>query len=862
MKLAHAGLMSGHQGVNRTQERVAANFWWPGISGDITRYCHSCDVCQRTVAKGRVPKVPLGKVPIIDTPFKRIGMDLVGPISPPTSKGHRYILTVVDYATRYPEAVALKNIETTTVAEALVSIFSRVGIPTEVLTDQGSQFTAKLMKEVSRLLSVKQLTTTPYHPQCNGLVERFNGTLKVMLKRMCAERPKDWDRYIDPLLFAYREMPQESLGFSPFEMLYGRSVRGPIRILRELWTREQSDSDVRTTYEYVANLRERLQQTWDLAHDQLLQSQTRQKKLYDYKAKERIFRPGDKVLILLPSSENKLLMQWKGPFDVLERIEPADYRIQLPNRSRIFHANLLKKYYTAVSEDTDDTQTIQTTGAAILEPDDAVDSFQTELGTFTPHQKETVNDVKINPDLTSEQQEGVKQLLSEFQDIFSDVPSITNLGEHEINLTTAEPIRGKAYSLPHAMRETLDREIDSMLTMGVIEPSTAAYASPVVMVKKPDGSTRVCVDYRRLNKITVFDPEPMPSAEEIFAKLSSDRYFSKFDLSKGYWQVPMREQDKDLTTFVCHRGLFRFTVMPFGLVNAPATFSRLMRRLLRNTQNLDNYLDDVLTHNQTWCQHLNTLREFFHRIRQAKLTLRPTKCEIGETTVSFLGHELAEGCLKTRPEMVEKIRNATTPRTKKQLRSFLGLVGFYRRFIPNFATIAVPLTDATKKQSPNEINWDKAKLQAFQALKVYITNPPILRLPDVRRPFILQTDASNIGLGAILLQEDDSGIKYPVAFASRKLLPREVHYSTIERECLAIVWGVTKFQEYLYGAEFILETDHQPLQYLGKVQFQNGRLMRWALALQPYRFLLRAIHGRENVGADCLSRNPFEDTSQ
>ena len=609
MKLAHTGLMSGHQGVNRTQERVATNFWWPGISGDITRYCHSCDVCQRTVAKGRVPKVPLQKVPIIDTPFKRIGMDLIGPIAPPTSKGHRYILTVVDYATLYPEAIALKNIETTTVAEALVTIFSRVGIPAEVLTDQGSQFTGKLMKEVSRLLSVKQLTTTPYHPQYNGLVERFNGTLKVMLKRMCAKRPKDWDRYIDPLLFAYREMPQESLGFSPFEMLYGRSVRGPIRILRELWTREQPDSDVRSTYEYVANLRERLQETWELAHNQLLCSQNRYKKLYDYKAKERIFSRGDKVLVLLPNSENKLIMKWKGPFEVIDRIEPADYRIQLPNRSRVFHANLLKRYYTATPDaDSDDSKVFQSTGAAILEPGDVMDSFETEISTINPHQKETINDVKINCELTNEQQQDVKQLLSEYQDIFTDVPNITNLGEHDINLTTAEPIRGKAYPLPHAMRETLDKEIDSMLAMGIIEPSTAAYASPIVIVKKPDGSNRVCVDYRRLNKTTVFDPEPMPSAEEIFAKLSSDRYFSKFDLSKGYWQVPMREQDKDFTTFVCHRGLFRFTVMPFGLVNAPATFSRLMRRLLRNTQNLDNYLDDVLSHNKTWLEHLNTLR--------------------------------------------------------------------------------------------------------------------------------------------------------------------------------------------------------------------------------------------------------------
>ena len=209
--------MSGHLGTKKTLDRVVSEFFWPGICGDVARFCKFCDICQRTIQKGRVSKVPLGKLPLIDTPFKRVAVDIVGPIEPRSEKRNRYILTMIDYATRYPEAVALPSIETERVAEALVEMFSRVGIPDEMLTDCGSQFTAEVMKEVSRLLSLQQLTTTPYHPMCNGLVERFHATMKQMLLRMCAERPKDWDKYLPALLFAIREVPQESLGFSPFE---------------------------------------------------------------------------------------------------------------------------------------------------------------------------------------------------------------------------------------------------------------------------------------------------------------------------------------------------------------------------------------------------------------------------------------------------------------------------------------------------------------------------------------------------------------------------------------------------------------------------------------------------------------------
>jgi len=205
------------------------------------------------------------------------------------------------------------------------------------------------------------------------------------------------------------------------------------------------------------------------------------------------------------------------------------------------------------------------------------------------------------------------------------------------------------------MRETLNKEIDNMPAKEIIEKFCAAYASPVVMVKNPNGSTKVCIDYRKLNSATVFDPEPMPTAEKIFAKLAGDQYFFKFDLSKRYWQVPVREEDRDVTTFICHRGLFRFRVMPFGLVNAPATFSRLMQHVLRNSQGLDNYLDDALAHIPDWPRHLATFRKFFQRVRRAKLTLRPTKCEVGETKVSFLGHSLSKGVILPRQETVDKI---------------------------------------------------------------------------------------------------------------------------------------------------------------------------------------------------------------
>ena len=862
LRLAHESILGGHLGAHKTSERILQNFFWSGVRADTVRYCRSCDACQRSLQKGKVSKVPLGSTPLIDEPFHRVAVDIVGPIVPMTSRGNRYILTLMDYSTRYPEAVPLKNIDTVSVAEALFSIFSRVGFPREMLTDRGTQFMSDVMKEVSRLMSIRHLTTTPYHPACNGLVEKFNGTMKQMLKKMCEERPTDWDRYLDALLFAYREAPQDSTGFAPFELLYGRAVRGPLMIVRELWTNENAEPETKTTYQYVMDLRDKLDNTCQLVQEQLTKSHDRYRQQYNRKAKSRSFKVDDEVLLLLPTDNNKLLMHWKGPFKVVGRVGKLDYRIDLGTRVTTFHANLLKQYHRRDDEGAGIVFP-EVAGVSVIEEDESDDDQGDSMEALMTNERliqvpslkptQTVYDVIVSDVLNDEQSQQLRRLVGNYADVLTDVPGVTNIGHHDIEVNDTRPIKSRPYPLPHALRQVVDDEVKEMLELGVIEPSTSPYASPVVLVKKPDGSNRFCCDYRKLNLVTIPDAEPIPDQDEIFAKLSKDNYFSKLDLTKGYWQVPLTERAKPLTAFVTPNGLYQFTTMPFGLINAPASFSRLMRTLLRGMDCVHNFIDDILVHTTSWEKHLEVLRELFKRLRRANLKAKPTKCLFGMESLEFLGHQLGKGLIQPRLKKVEAIQQAARPQTKRQLRSFLGLANYYRKFVPNFAAIAVPLTDLTKKGEPNTLQWGEAQENAFRCLKAKLADTPILHLPDVDRPFILRTDASETGIGAVLLQEFD-GVKFPVAFASKKLLDRERRYSTIERECLAVVWAVHKFQAYLYGKEFVLEVDHEPLCAMRRGKLANGRVLRWALALQPYQYRIEAIQGKENVGADYMSR--------
>jgi hypothetical protein len=335
--------------------------------------------------------------------------------------------------------------------------------------------------------------------------------------------------------------------------------------------------------------------------------------------------------------------------------------------------------------------------------------------------------------------------------------------------------------------------------------------------------------------------------------LSKAKYFAKIDLTKGYWQIPVEPTDKHKTAFQTPLGLYQWTKMPFGLQNAPATFARMMRQLNLYENDAVSFFDDILIGVEN-VERLNLrLREVLSKLRSFGLTVRPSKMYVGFTELDFLGHVVCSGFLKPQSDKIRKILSIPVPKSKKQVRSLLGLIGYYRRYIPNFASITAPLTDLTRCPEKRVIKWNQECQQALERIQAMLSSEPILLLPDISEPFTVRTDASSYGLGAVLLQEK-SGILHPVMYSSKKLLDCQRRYSTIERECLAIVWALTKFSRYLVGRAFTLQTDHRPLTFLQSSKTKNNRLLRWALMLQEYKFVVQPISGQCNTIADLLSR--------
>ena len=468
------------------------------------------------------------------------------------------------------------------------------------------------------------------------------------------------------------------------------------------------------------------------------------------------------------------------------------------------------------------------------------------------------NDIIIPEYLNKQQQEMLKKLLIKKNKLFAidpKKPGVTRRIQHRVLTGDHPPLASFPYRTSNVENETIDKEVAEMLKNNVAKPSKSPWSSPVVLVKKKDGSTRFCIDYRKLNKITKRDVYPLPRIDDTLNALTGAKWFSSIDLASGYWQIEMNEEDKEKTAFVTRNGLYEFNVMPFGLTNAPATFQRLMDMVLAGYKwkKVLVYFDDILIYSDgSFEKHLDDLSEIMDILIAAELKAKAKKCTFAAKEVHFLGHIVSGEGIKVDPAKVAKIKQWPVPRTVKQVESFIGLASYYRRFVPDFATISAPINSL--KQKNKKWNWTDECQRAFELLKQKLCEAPIVRCPNNSYTYVLQTDASQVGIGAVLSQRTPNGEEYVIEYASRTLNKAERNYSTIEKECLAIIWAVCHFRVYLFGIDFIIQSDHKPLRYLSNMKDLNGRLTRWSLKLQEYNFIIEYRKGSKNGNADALSR--------
>ncbi|XP_064462940.1 uncharacterized protein K02A2.6-like [Ornithodoros turicata] len=460
------------------------------------------------------------------------------------------------------------------------------------------------------------------------------------------------------------------------------------------------------------------------------------------------------------------------------------------------------------------------------------------------------------------------QLLERHGQVFAD-----ELGEIQgeqaslVLKKEAVPKFMKARSIPFALKPAVEKELEKLEKLGVLEAvASSRYASPIVPVVKKDGSVRICGDYKAsLNPCLEVDVYPLPKIDEMFAVLSGGRYFSKIDLNRAYLQVTMDERSSDYLTLNTHKGLFRVKRLAFGVSSAPAIFQRIMENILHGLDGVICYLDDILVTGKSELQHLENLERLLQRLAERGVRIRREKCEFFKHELRFLGHVINDKGIATAPDKVAAVLNAPAPKDKKQLKSFIGLVTYYTKFLADLSTVMHPLNTLLCKNVPWK--WSRDCQLAFHKIKKMLVSAPVLAHYDPSLPLEVGCDASSYGLGAVLSITLKDGTRRPVAYASRSLTESEKRYSQLEREGLALVYSVKKFHYYIYGRCFGLVTDHKPLQTIfgpktGIPTVAAARLQRWAITLSAYSFNLIYRPGQTNIEADCLSRLPLPATSE
>ena len=684
-------------------------------------------------------------------------------------------------------------------------------------------------------LHIDKVRTAPYHPECNGVVERMHGTLGPMLTK-ASQMGLDWVRQLPFALFALRSAPNKDSSFSPYQLVYGHRVRTPLDILHQGWA-ELSFSEMETG-EWSDWLVDRLEVWHDLLRERGKEASGKRKCQYDKGTVDRKLEVGDQVLCRIPGMSGKLMESWHGPYPVEARKSRVDYQVKVgKGRAKVLHINNLKKYHPRGEE------VLRLALVAEEWQDDEV------IGTKLFGSCKDFDEVEV-----------VKRLKGEYPEVFSDLPGKTNACRLKIDTGSEAPRESHPYRIPNKLKEGVRSEVEKLVELGIVVPSTSPWASPVVPVPKTDGTVRVSIDYRKLNEVTIADPYYMATMEEILERVGESRVMSKLDLAKGFYQVEVEPTSREKTAFISPFGKFEFTRMPFGLRNAPAIFQRLMEVVLRECYSFSApYIDDIIVFSNSGAEHIEHLRSVLGALRKFGMTVKEGKCEFGKEKLEYLGHVIGggDGELAVPAHRAAATADYILPRTKKQLRSFLGAASYYRQFIQGYANMSAVLSPGISKTAPSVVDWTEEGLEAFDRIKVSLVDVCCLTIPTQEDTFILHTDASGVGIGATL-NVCREGKERPVAYYSKQLQGAQHNYSATELEGLAVFKAVHYFSHYLFGCRFEVVTDHKALVRFLHSRVLNRRLHGWLLQLLQFDFVITYRPGCENMDADALSRQAWD----
>jgi len=845
----------GHFGIKKCTSLITRNFTFPKLKQRVTSYISSCLSCaqRRKVTKfDRTPIKPYSRSMIS---WECVSLDILGPLS--TTKGrNKYILGMVDLATGWVELYPLKSLESTEVLKSVLTWICMFGVPASLSMDNAINLNSSLCLEIYKFLHLEARNSTPYHSTGQAIIERAFLTVKHLLSSLTDdEYSKNWDLYLPYLMWCFRNIPNELSGFTAYELVYGHPGRSAGDILYDVWT--NNDYVCPDLAKKDQNFFDAVKNKIEVAVQEATENRSKNVKAYidryNDSARVKKFVEGDSVLILMGDSSHKLKLKWRGPATITRVLSSNTYMVFNPqdNSVKHLHANKLRKFEPRCN---------------LIGMIDAEDEIYGDIVEYPIHF--TGNDhikfeeglSKIDVSHLSEvQAKKLKDLLRKHQKVFSQNPGCVNSDIASMKIEIKQdtvPRRQQAYRIPERLKPAVEAQISQLEKMGILQKSSSHFCHPVVLVNKPDGSLRICGNFKEINRHTIPDRYPMKRIDDMCHAIAGSNFITTLDAVKGYYQIAIEPESRRYTAIVTHCGIYEHTRVSFGLMNSAAVFQRCMDKILeRDKQYAGAYIDDVCCHtNEGFDHHLSKLDNVLNSIGSAGMTLKLDKCQFVKSQINFLGFTIGKGIIQPNPDKLKVISELVEPTSKKEVRSFLAMCRFYMRHLPHFSDMAVPLTDLTKNSVRGTFIFNDLQRNSFMQLKQHILNAQRLYVPNYDKEFYLVCDASDVALAGSLNQRGDDGIMYPIEFCSKKFTKSQLAWPICQKECYSILYSLQKFDAIIVSAKVIIVSDHHPLSFMTNSMPQSPRLIRWMLAMNRWRSEIVFQPGVDNP-IDYVSRH-------